>query len=121
MGNGALPCEDFSVKVWVNIVKNSNRQDKLPLRDAVRRVLNAKLADGSQEIEQILESGGIGKSNKNAVAMAMVLEAIKGNKSCAEWLRETAGEKDKERKKADGEQKTNGAVVFISGEEEILN
>ena len=50
----------------------------------------------------------------------MVLEAMKGNKHCAEWLRDTSGEKEKG-KKADSEPKTDGAVVFISGEEEILN
>ena len=101
-------------------MRNAKKEDSLPLRDAVRRVLNAKIPDTDGSIEQILESGGIGKSNKNAVAMAMVLEAMKGNKHCAEWLRDTSGEKEKG-KKADSEPKTDGAVVFISGEEEILN
>lgn len=98
--------------------EKEKKNDALPLQSAVRRVLNSKMPDTDKELEQILESGGIGKSNKNAVAMAMVREAIKGNKSCAEWLREASGEKNADKKGTD--EKTNGAVVFISGEEGVL-
>ena len=91
--------------------------EKMPLQSAVRRVLNSRIPDCAPELEEMLQAGGIGKTTKNAVAMAMAIEAMNGNKNCAEWLREASGEKGSE-KKSEGS-RDGGAVVFISGEQEI--
>lgn len=95
--------------------ESKERVDDKILQGAVRRVLNSRIPDKSLDIEQMLRSNGIGQTGKNAVAMAMMLGAIDGNKGCAEWLKDTLGEKAAGKQKSDQE----GAVVFISGEDEI--
>ena len=45
--------------------------------------------------------------------MAMTLNALKGDKASADWVRDTSGEKPKD------EIEHSGGVVFLSGEDEI--
>lgn len=86
------------------------------LRSAVKRVLEMKLPEGKEELKEALEKAGIDTTNDNGIAFAMVLKALQGDTSAANWIRDTAGEKPKDEVSLGGD-----AVIIISGDDEIAN
>lgn len=86
------------------------------LRSAVKRVLEMKLPEGKEELKEALEKAGIDTTNDNGIAFAMVLKALQGDISAANWIRDTAGEKPKDEVSLGGD-----AVIIISGDDEIAD
>lgn len=86
------------------------------LRSAVKRVLEMKLPEGKEELKEALEKAGIDTTNDNGIAFAMVLKALQGDTSAANWIRDTAGEKPKDEVSLGGD-----AVIIISGDDEIAD
>lgn len=86
------------------------------LRAAVKRVLETSLPNGMEELKEALEKAGIDTTNDNGIAFAMVLKALQGDTSAANWIRDTAGEKPKDEVSLGGE-----AVVIISGDDNIAD
>ena len=86
------------------------------LRSAVKRVLGTSLPNGMEELKEALEKAGIDTTNDNGIAFAMVLKALQGDISAANWIRDTAGEKPKDEVSLGGE-----AVVIISGDDNIAD
>ena len=86
------------------------------LRAAVKRALETSLPNGMAELKEALEKAGIDTTNDNGIAFAMVLKALQGDTSAANWVRDTSGEKPKDELEIGGE-----AVVIISGEDNIAD
>lgn len=86
------------------------------LRSAVKRVLEMKLPEGKEELKEALEKAGIDTTNDYGIAFAMVLKALQGDTSAANWIRDTAGEKPKDEVSLGGD-----AVIIISGDDEIAD
>ena len=86
------------------------------LRAAVKRVLEISLPNGMDELKEKLEKAGIDTTNDNGIAFAMVLKALQGDTSAANWIRDTAGEKPKDEVSLGGD-----AVVIISGDDNIAD
>ena len=88
--------------------------DNRRLRAAVRKILESAMPQDMESIRAQLEAIGItGGTFAEGVAMAMTLNAMKGDKASADWVRDTAGEKPKD------EVEHSGGVVFLSGEDDI--
>ena len=84
------------------------------LRAAVRKILDSPMPDDMKTLISRLNAIGInGGTFAEGVAMAMALNAMKGDKASADWVRDTAGEKPKD------EVEHSGGVVFLSGEDDI--
>ena len=86
------------------------------LRAAVKRVLETNLPNGMDELKKALEDAKIDTTNDNGIAFAMVLKALQGDTSAANWIRDTSGEKPKDEVSLGGE-----AVVIISGDDKIAD
>lgn len=84
------------------------------LKAAVKRALLGAIPKEMNDLRELLENEGIDMTNDNGIAFAMVLKALKGDKSAADWVRDTSGEKLKDEIKVGGE-----AVVIISGDDKI--
>lgn len=84
------------------------------LKAAVRKALEKCIPKDMTELRQVLEEAGIDATNDNGIAFAMVLKALKGDLSAANWIRDTAGEKPKDELTLGGD-----SVVIISGDDKI--
>ncbi len=90
--------------------------EKRRLRAAVRKILESAMPDDMEELKQKLEAVGItGGTFAEGVAMAMTINAMKGDKPSADWVRDTAGEKPKD------EIEHSGGVVILSGDDDIAD
>lgn len=88
--------------------------EKRRLRAAVKKILESELPQDMDELTERLNAIGItGGTFAEGVAMAMTLNALKGDKASADWVRDTSGEKPKD------EVEHSGGVVFLSGEGDI--
>ena len=88
--------------------------EKRRLRAAVKKILDSPMPDDMEELLGRLNAIGInGGTFAEGVAMAMTLNAMKGDKPSADWVRDTAGEKPKD------EIEHSGGVVILSGEDDI--
>lgn len=86
------------------------------LRAAVRKILESAMPIEMEELTAQLEAIGInGGTFAEGVAMAMTLNAMKGDKPSADWVRDTAGEKPKD------EVEHSGGVVILSGDDDIAD
>lgn len=84
------------------------------LKAAVKRALQGNVPSEMSELRKYLKKEGVDVTNDNGIAFAMVLKALSGDKAAADWVRDTAGEKPKD------EIDIGGGVVFMSGEDELL-
>ena len=77
--------------------KKKKEADAKTFQEIAQRVLNLKLYEGApvdaEDIQSIAESQGQNIPVKWAVVIAQAINAIKGNKGAAEFMRDTAGEK----------------------------
>lgn len=75
------------------------------LRAAVRKQLATKVPKkGMEDVHALMNEMGISKKDRNysvAVAAAMVYKAAKGDKQCADWVRDTCGEKPTDKAEID--------------------
>lgn len=86
------------------------------LRAAVKKILESQMPEDMQDIKQKLADIGIDAGTfAEGVAMAMTINAIKGDKPSADWVRDTAGEKPKD------EVDISGGVVILSGDDDIAD
>lgn len=86
------------------------------LRAAVRKILESAMPDDMEDLKQKLEAIGVnGGTFAEGVAMAMTINAMKGDKPSADWVRDTAGEKPKD------EIEHSGGVVILSGDDDIAD
>jgi hypothetical protein len=90
--------------------------EKRRLRAAIKKILESELPQDMEELTEKLNAIGItGGTFAEGVAMAMALNALKGDKASADWVRDTSGEKPKD------EIEHSGGVVFLLGEEDIVD
>ena len=82
-------------------------------RAAVKRALQGQVPSDMSKLRKYLKKEGVDATNDNGIAFAMVLKALSGDKSAADWVRDTLGEKPKD------EIDISGGVVFIEGEDKI--
>lgn len=86
------------------------------LRAAVRKILDSAMPDDMEDLKQKLEAIGVnGGTFAEGVAMAMTINAMKGDKPSPDWVRDTAGEKPKD------EIEHSGGVVILSGDDDIAD
>ncbi len=78
------------------------------LRAAVKRALQGAIPSEMSELRAYLEKSGVDTTNDNGIAFAMVLKALSGDKSAADWVRDTSGEKPKDEVDISG-----GAVIIV--------
>ena len=87
------------------------------LRSAVQKIMSSAMPQDMGDIIKQLEAVGInGGTFAEGVAMAMMMNAVKGDKPSADWVRDTAGEKPKEDINIGGD-----AVVILSGDDKIAD
>lgn len=84
------------------------------LEKAVKKALKQNIPSEMADLRSILEKDKIKATNDNGIAFAMILKALKGDKSAAEWVRNAASEKTKE-----NDARLKEPVVIISGDDEI--
>lgn len=84
------------------------------LKAAVRRALQKRIPSNMTELKEVLTEAGIDPTNDNGIAYAILLQALKGDISAANWIRDTAGEKPKEELAIGGD-----SVIIISGDDKI--
>ena len=84
------------------------------LKAAVRRALEKRIPSDMTELKQVLTEAGIDPTNDNGIVYAILLQALKGDMSAANWIRDTAGEKPKEELAIGGD-----SVIIISGDDKI--
>lgn len=93
------------------------------LRAAVRHQLELKVhKKGMADVHEMLDEMGIKKSERDyatAVAAAMVYKAAKGDKQCADWVRDTCGEKPTDKAEIDVGDKTLERMERIPLEEKL--
>lgn len=93
------------------------------LRAAVRKQLELKVPkSGMEDVQGMLDEMGIPKKGRDysiAVAAAMVYKAAKGDKQCADWVRDTCGEKPTDKAEIDVGEKTLNHLERISLEEKL--
>ena len=82
------------------------------IASAVRGALDVQIPDDMTKIRELLDREGIEKNIGNGIAYAMIIKALSGDRQAVEWVRETSGE-------TNHSANNSGAVVFISGEEDI--
>ena len=85
------------------------------MRAAVRKVLDGEIPEDMSELRERLTALGAETKCYDGVALAMVLKAMKGDKSSADWVRDTAGEKPKD------EVDLGGGVVILAGSDQIAD
>ena len=85
------------------------------MRAAVRKVLDGEIPEDMCELRERLTALGAETKCYDGVALAMVLKAMKGDKSSADWVRDTAGEKPKD------EVDLGGGVVILAGSDQIAD
>ena len=84
------------------------------LKAAVRKALEQRIPGNMTELKEVLTEAGIDATNDNGIAYAILLQALKGDISAANWIRDTAGEKPKEELAIGGD-----SVIIISGDDKI--
>ena len=84
------------------------------LKAAVRKALEKRIPGNMTELKEVLTEAGIDPTNDNGIAYAILLQALKGDISAANWIRDTAGEKPKEELAIGGD-----SVIIISGDDKI--
>ena len=90
--------------------------EKRRLRAAMKKILESEMPLEMDELIAKLNAIGIdGGTFAEGVAMAMTLNALKGDKPSADWVRDTAGEKPKD------EIEHSGGVVILSGDDDIAD
>ena len=89
--------------------------EKRKLKAAVRKVLEGAVPEDMTELCRLLEEQGVPQTNDYGIAFAMVVKALSGDKSAADWVRDTAGEKPKD------EVEHSGGVVILSGGDQIAD
>lgn len=93
------------------------------LRAAVRKQLAVKVSKkGMADVHEMLDEMGIKKSERDyatAVAAAMVYKAAKGDKQCADWVRDTCGEKPTDKAEIDVGDKTLDRLERIPLEDKM--
>lgn len=86
------------------------------LKRAVKRALQGKVPGTMTELIEVLNDAGIDTTNDNGIAFAIVLKALKGDLSAANWIRDMIGEKPKEEMHLGAD-----SVVIISGDDKLEN
>ena len=74
------------------------------------------------DVHEMLDEMGIKKSERDyatAVAAAMVYKAAKGDKQCADWVRDTCGEKPTDKAEIDVGDKTLDRMDRIPLEDKL--
>lgn len=66
------------------------------------------------ELREALLKAGVDTTNYNGIAFAMVLKALKGDLSAANWIKDAAVKRSKEEAK-----QLKDAVVIISGDDKL--
>ncbi|MBQ4153873.1 MAG: hypothetical protein IJE01_01570 [Clostridia bacterium] len=86
------------------------------MRSAVKKILNGPIPKDMTTIRALLLEMGIEESScYEGVSLAMVVNAMNGDKPSADWVRDTAGEKPKD------EIEHSGGVVILSGDDDIAD
>ena len=80
-------------------------------KKAVKAALRATVPDEMSGIKEMLGGEGIKDNNTNGIAAAMVLKALKGDLSAANWVKDTVKEENEEAEKT--------GVVIITGEGDL--
>lgn len=81
--------------------------------EAVELALHGRLPEDMGKIREQMQRDGAEENCCNGIAYAMVLKALSGDKTAAEWVREAGGEK------AAGRSGGGAKAVMITGEEDI--
>ena len=92
-------------------MKNKSGGTSPKFKKAVNAALRAAVPDEMSGIKEMLGGEGIKDNNTNGIAAAMVLKALKGDLSAANWVKDTV--------KEEGEQAENAGVIIITGEGDL--
>lgn len=82
------------------------RRERRTLKETLEDVLSMSLKSGEyvdiEEIQSISDVKGQNITVQDAIVISIVQKAMRGNVSCAEWVRDTSGQKQTEKVSVNG-------------------
>lgn len=100
------------------IASGKARREKKAMRETLEALLSMQMKSGKaaniEEIKSFSTLKGKNISVQEAMSIAMIQKAIKGNVKAAEWVRDTAGQKP-----AENMNMNMNLPVFFDGEDDL--